>query len=195
MGLPQPLPGDIRHIILDRDGVLNREARGHGYILRPEDFEWLPGSLEALVMLSGLGMHISVASNQSAVGRGLMTPQQLERVLATMRTQAAAAGARIDAIYVCSHAPEAHCDCRKPAPGLIRSAVQESGIAAGETMLVGDDVRDVEAARAAGVRVVMVRTGKGLRASAQLQQRGEALPVFDDLAQIARAFQDRLSHE
>ncbi|HEY6457967.1 MAG TPA: HAD-IIIA family hydrolase [Steroidobacteraceae bacterium] len=195
MELPPPLPGDVRHLILDRDGVLNREAPEHGYILRPKDFVWLPGSLDALVTLCGLGMRISVASNQSAVGRGLMTPRQLERVLAAMRTQARAAGARIDAIYVCRHAPEAHCDCRKPAPGLIRCAVLDSGIAAAETMLVGDDVRDVEAARAAGVRVVMVRTGKGRRASAQLQEQGDALPVFDDLAQIARAFQDRITHE
>jgi D-glycero-D-manno-heptose 1,7-bisphosphate phosphatase len=61
--------------------------------------------------------------------------------------------------------------------------------------MVGDDVRDVEAARAAGIQVVMVRTGKGLRASARLQERGEAVPVFDDLAQIAHALQDRLTHE
>ncbi|MGC1459079.1 MAG: HAD-IIIA family hydrolase [Steroidobacteraceae bacterium] len=195
MGLTPRLPAPIRHLILDRDGVLNQEAAVHGYVLRPEDFKWLPGSLPALVMLSRLGLRISVASNQSAVGRGLMSPQQLEQVLAAMRTQAEAAGARIDALYICSHAPEAHCDCRKPAPGLIRSAVRESGIPQGETLVVGDDVRDVEAARAAGVNVVMVRTGKGLRASAELQQRGEVLPVFDDLAQLARALQDRLTHD
>ena len=155
----------------------------------------MPGSLQALVSLTGLGLRISVASNQSAVGRGLMTPRQLEQVLAAMRTQAEAAGARIDAMYVCSHAPEAHCGCRKPAPGLIRSAVQDSGIPQGETLVVGDDVRDVEAARAAGVNVVMVRTGKGLRASAELQQRGAVLPVFDDLAQLARALQDQPTHD
>jgi D-glycero-D-manno-heptose 1,7-bisphosphate phosphatase len=195
MGPTPRLPAPVRHLILDRDGVLNQEAAEHGYILRPEDFKWLPGSLPALVMLSGLGLRISVASNQSAVGRGLMAPQQLEQVLAVMRTQAEAAGARIDAMYICSHAPEAHCDCRKPAPGLIRSAVRDSGIPQGETLVVGDDVRDVEAARAAGVNVVMVRTGKGLRASAELKQRGEVLPVFDDLAQLARALQDRLTHE
>jgi D-glycero-D-manno-heptose 1,7-bisphosphate phosphatase len=195
MGLTPRLPPHIRHLILDRDGVLNQEAADHGYILRPEDFKWLPGALPALVMLAGLGLRISVASNQSAVGRGLMTAQQLEQVLATMRTQAQAAGARIDAIYVCCHAPEAHCDCRKPAPGLIRAALQESGIPADETLLVGDDVRDVEAARAAGIPVVMVRTGKGLRASAHLRERGDTLPVFDDLAQIARALQDRETHD
>jgi D-glycero-D-manno-heptose 1,7-bisphosphate phosphatase len=195
MGLMPRLPAPIRHLILDRDGVLNQEAPDHGHILWPEDFKWLPGSLPALVMLAGLGIRISVATNQSAVGRGLMTARQLEQVLAAMRRQAEAAGARIAAVYVCSHAPEAHCDCRKPAPGLIRLAVQESGICAAETLMVGDDVRDVEAARAAGVNVVMVRTGKGPDACARLQERGDLPPVFDDLAQLARALQDRVRHD
>jgi D-glycero-D-manno-heptose 1,7-bisphosphate phosphatase len=196
MGLAQPLPADIRHLILDRDGVLNREAPEHGYILAPEDFAWLPGSLQALVTLTRLGMRLSIATNQSAVGRGLMTLAQLDRVLAAMRTQAEAAGAHIDAVYFCPHAPAARCDCRKPAPGLIRSAVQASGIPTAQTLVVGDDVRDVEAARAAGVRAVMVRTGKGVRATAELLERDDPPPVFDDLAQLARNFaQDRPTHE
>ncbi|HEY1899688.1 MAG TPA: HAD-IIIA family hydrolase [Steroidobacteraceae bacterium] len=202
MEVRQPLPPDIRHLILDRDGVLNQEAAEHGYILRPEDFQWLPGSLQALVTLSRLGLRISIATNQSAVGRGLMSPRQLEQVLAAMRTQAQAAGAHIDGVYACPHSPGAHCDCRKPAPGLIRSAVQDSGIPPTQTLLVGDDVRDVEAARAAGVSAVLVRTGKGSRACAQLSEHGILLPVFDDLAHLARAFasqertiQDRLTHD
>lgn len=190
----QPLPVDIRHLILDRDGVLNREAAEHGYILRAEDFVWLPGSLQALSLLTRVGMRISVATNQSAVGRGLMTPQQLDRVLATMVSQAAAAGARIDAVFFCPHAPEANCDCRKPRPGLIRSAIQAAGIPAAQTLMVGDAVRDVEAARASGVRAALVRTGKGSGALAQLLERDAGLPVFDDLAQIAHSFADRITN-
>ena len=196
MEVAPPPAADIRHLILDRDGVLNVEAPDHGYILRPADFEWLPGSLEALVALCRLGLRISIASNQSAVGRGLMTAQALQQVHAAMLDQARAAGARIDGVYVCMHAPDAQCDCRKPAPGLILSAVQDSGIAARETLLVGDDGRDVAAARAAGVAAVLVRTGKGRRAAAQLLERGEALPLFDDLAHFARNFaKDRPGHE
>jgi D-glycero-D-manno-heptose 1,7-bisphosphate phosphatase len=193
MGLILPLPAQIRHLILDRDGVLNREAPEHGYILAPEDFVWLPGSLQALATLTRLGLRISVATNQSAVGRGLMTLAQLERVLALMRAQAEAAGAHIDAVYFCPHAPEAHCDCRKPAPGLILSALQDAGIPASQTLVVGDDVRDVAAAHAAGVRAVMVRTGKGAQPTTQLPERDALLPVFDDLAQIARNFADRIT--
>jgi D-glycero-D-manno-heptose 1,7-bisphosphate phosphatase len=195
MGSTQPLPIGIRHLILDRDGVLNQEAPDHGYILRPEDFRWLPGSLQALVALSRLGMRLSIATNQSAVGRGLMRPEELEQVLAAMRSQIRAAGGHIDGVYVCMHAPEANCECRKPAPGLIGAAVRESGIPLSQTLLVGDDVRDVEAARAAGVSAVLVRTGKGLHAFPRLQARGEAPSVFDDLAQIASIFQDRATHD
>jgi D-glycero-D-manno-heptose 1,7-bisphosphate phosphatase len=185
MAVTSPLPSGLRHVILDRDGVLNEEAADHGYILRAADFKWLPGAREALATLSRAGLRISIATNQSAVGRGLMTAQDLELVLATMLAQAEAAGARISGVYFCPHAPEAHCDCRKPAPGLIRRALHDSGIAAANTVVVGDDVRDVEAARAAGVAAVLVRTGKGLRAAAELHERGDMLPVFADLAQIA----------
>jgi D-glycero-D-manno-heptose 1,7-bisphosphate phosphatase len=102
-----------------------------------------------------------------------------------MLAQAEAAGARISGTYFCPHAPEAHCDCRKPAPGLIRRAIQDSGIAAAQTLVVGDDVRDVVAARAAGVAAALVRTGKGERAAAELNERGDMPPVFADLAQVA----------
>jgi D-glycero-D-manno-heptose 1,7-bisphosphate phosphatase len=192
MSLTQWLPTGIRHLILDRDGVLNEEAPDHGYVMRPADFKWLPGVLPALAMLSQAGLRLSVATNQSAVGRGLMTAQQLDLVLAAMRTQAQAAGANISAVYCCPHAPEQHCDCRKPAPGLIRAAIQEAGIPAVQTLLIGDDVRDVQAALAAGVTAVLVRTGKGLRAAAQLQANGDLPYVFDDLQQIARNLLNRI---
>jgi D-glycero-D-manno-heptose 1,7-bisphosphate phosphatase len=191
MAVTPPLPTGLRHVILDRDGVLNEEAANHGYILRPADFKWLPGALEALATMSRAGLRLSIATNQSAVGRGLMTAQDLEQIHAMMLAQAAAAGARISGVYFCPHWPEAHCDCRKPAPGLIRRAIQDSGIAAAQTVVVGDDVRDVVAARAAGVAAVLVRTGKGVRAAAALNERGDMLPVFDDLAQIA----EELLHE
>src|SRR3984885_6514915 len=201
MTLMQPLPTGIRHLILDRDGVLNEEAPDHGYILQPTEFKWLPGTLAALAMMSRAGLRLSVATNQSAVGRGLMSAPQLDLVFAAMRPRAQAAGAHISAVYCCPHAPEQLCECRKPAPGLIRAAIREAGIPAVQTLLVGDDVRDVQAARAAGVAAVLVRTGKGLRAAAQLQATSDPPQVFDDLAQFARNFvnriedQDRVTHE
>jgi D-glycero-D-manno-heptose 1,7-bisphosphate phosphatase len=96
-----------------------------------------------------------------------------------MLQEASEHGGRIDAVFVCPHAPEAGCSCRKPAPGLVLNAMNESGIAASDTVLVGDAARDQESAQAAGVRFVLVRTGKG-RAT-ELELAGADIPVFDDL--------------
>jgi D-glycero-D-manno-heptose 1,7-bisphosphate phosphatase len=180
---------------MDRDGVLNHEAPDHGYILSPADFHWLPGALEALALLRGAGIRLSVATNQSAVGRDLMNLEQLEAILASMRGQAAAAGGGIDAVFYCPHAPDADCDCRKPRPGLVTAAVQASGIEAGHTLFVGDDVRDVEAALGAGVAPVLVRSGKGAAAEARLRERGVTVPVYDDLLHLAHSLIKLPAHD
>jgi phosphoheptose isomerase len=175
----------IRHVILDRDGVLNREAPDGGHVRDPQAFQWLPGALEALAMLRQAGLRISVATNQASVGRGLMSLDQLEAVHQRMRTEAAASGGELDAVLVCPHAPDAACPCRKPAPGLIDAAVAASGIGAAETLVVGDDRRDLEAAWRAGVNAALVRTGKGAGTAPQLE--GLRVPVFDDLPALSRA--------
>jgi D-glycero-D-manno-heptose 1,7-bisphosphate phosphatase len=178
-------PTIFRHVILDRDGVLNREAEGAGYVREPAEFHWLPGALEALAILRRAGVRLTIATNQSGVGRGLMSAAQLAAVHAHMQAQAAAAGGALDAVLVCPHAPQALCLCRKPAPGLIQAAIVRSGIPAAESLVVGDDARDLEAARRAGVTAALVRTGKGRQTEAQLSATDVA--VYDDLAQLARA--------
>jgi D-glycero-D-manno-heptose 1,7-bisphosphate phosphatase len=177
---------NTRHVILDRDGVLNREAPDDGYILSVMEFDWLPGALQALTLLHGAGIRLSVATNQSAVGRGLMSVAQLEDILSHMCSRAAAAGGRIDAVFYCPHGPDEGCDCRKPRPGLLRAAVNASAIDPGHTVFAGDDVRDVEAALAAGVTPVLLRTGKGARAETQLHDLGFTVPIYDDLLQFAQ---------
>jgi D-glycero-D-manno-heptose 1,7-bisphosphate phosphatase len=174
-----------KHVILDRDGVLNREAQGLGYILEPAQFSWLPGALEGLAMLRRAGLYLSVATNQSGVGRGLMTLAQLNTVHARMQAEAAQYGAALDAVLFCPHAPDDGCRCRKPAPGLIQDALARSGIAANETLLVGDDQRDLDAAARAGIRAALVRTGKGRKTEALLKDAD--VPTYDDLPQLARA--------
>jgi D-glycero-D-manno-heptose 1,7-bisphosphate phosphatase len=177
----------IRHVILDRDGVLNREAHDGGYVLVPAEFDWLPGALAALALLRQAGVRITVATNQSAVGRGLMSPEQLESVHAKMRLEAAEYGGALDDVLFCPHAPEAQCDCRKPAPRLLLEAVNRSGIAGEETLVVGDDHRDLEAAARAGLSSALVLTGKGRATRAQLMRQGIATPAYDDLLQLAVA--------
>ncbi len=151
----------LRHVILDRDGVLNREAQDADYVREPSQFHWLPGALDALAILRRAGLRLTVATNQAGVGRGLMSLEQLAAVHARMQADACAHGGALDAVLVCPHAPEAHCLCRKPAPGLIQAAIARAGIgAAAESIVVGDDGRDLEAARRAGVAAALVRTGK-----------------------------------
>jgi len=174
-----------RHVILDRDGVLNREAPRAGYIRDPREFEWLPGALEGLAALRRAGVRISIATNQSGVGRGLMTAAELEAVHARMLAEAAASGGALDAVFVCPHAPEAGCGCRKPAPGLIDAALASGGVSAAETLAVGDDERDLEAAARAGIAAALVRTGKGRETEMRLC--GARVPTYDDLRALAQA--------
>lgn len=175
-----------RHLILDRDGVLNYEAPPPGFVLRPEDFRWLPGALEGLALLRGAGVRLSVATNQSGVGRGLMTLDQLQAVHARMQAEAEAAGGALDAVLCCPHAPGAGCTCRKPEPGLIRDAMTRCGIPAEQSLVIGDDERDLAAARHAGVSAALVRTGKGRITEARLPGRS-AIVVYDDVRALARA--------
>ena len=175
----------IRHVILDRDGVLNYEAPEGGYVREPGEFRWLPGALEGLALLRAAGLRLSVATNQAGVGRGVMSLEQLAAVHARMQAEAAAHGAPLDAVLYCPHAPEERCSCRKPAPGLIQAAVARSAIPASETIVVGDDERDLEAARRAGVAAALVRTGKGRRTEELMGNA--AVPAYDDLLQVARA--------
>jgi D-glycero-D-manno-heptose 1,7-bisphosphate phosphatase len=178
-------PAIFRHVILDRDGVLNREPEDGGYVRTAAEFHWLPGALEALALLHRAGVRLTVATNQAGVGRGLVSAPQLAAVHAHMQAQAAAAGGALDAVLVCPHTPEAQCLCRKPAPGLIQAAIARCGITAAETLVVGDDGRDLEAAHRAGVGAALVRTGKGRQTEAQLS--GTDVVAYDDLAQLARA--------
>jgi len=175
----------IRHVILDRDGVLNREAADGGWVSRPEDWAWEEGALEGLRLLTKAGLHISIVTNQSGVGRGVVVAEDVEAVNRRMLDEARDSGCRIDRVLVCPHGPDEGCRCRKPAPGLIEDAIEAAGIDASETVAVGDAVRDVQAAQAAGVEALLVRTGKGRATERQLD--GSGCKVYDDLEHAAKA--------
>jgi D-glycero-D-manno-heptose 1,7-bisphosphate phosphatase len=165
-----------RCVLLDRDGVLNRDLpRG---VLRPDELALLPGSAAAVARLRRAGYAVLLITSQSCVGRGWITPSELDTIHDQLRDELAIEGGRLDGIYACLHAPEAGCVCRKPAPGLIESARREWGFDPAVTWMVGDDVRDVQAALAAGVRPALVRTGKGEHSTRALPD----VPVHDDLA-------------
>ncbi len=171
----------VRHLILDRDGVLNVEGPS-GWVTHPDDWAWQRGALGALRRLC-IDRRVSVATNQSCIGRGLVDAEDVRAVHERMRTAARAAGARIDAVWLCPHAPTDGCTCRKPQPGLLLEAIRESGIPAAETLFVGDSTTDLEAGRRAGVAIVLVRTGKGEASASTMAADG--VLVLDDLDALA----------
>lgn len=173
-----------RHIILDRDGVLNVERSDGRWVSDWSEWQWCPGALEGLRMLSGTGIRISIATNQSGIGRGLVGRSDVDAVHARMVEEAAQVGATIDRVWVCPHEPGDRCQCRKPSPGLYLGAMEACGVTADETLALGDDVRDLQAAWSAGITAALVRTGKGRVTEATV---GPDVPAFEDLLDFAGA--------
>jgi D-glycero-D-manno-heptose 1,7-bisphosphate phosphatase len=154
--------GERGAVFLDRDGVINRNLPD--YVRRWDQFEFLPGALGALRDLARERLPVVVVSNQSAVGRGLMSSWDLEEINTRMLEVVMAAGGRIDGAYYCPHAPHEGCFCRKPAPGLLLRAMRRFGVDPGRSCLVGDSVADMLAAREVGITSVLVLTGRGQEA-------------------------------
>ena len=173
-------------IILDRDGVINQDSSA--YIKSPGEWIPIPGSLETIARLSRSGVRILVATNQSGLGRGFYSLATLGRIHAKMCSAVASSGGRIEAIFFCPHAPWEHCRCRKPAPGLIEAAIRRYRLIADETLVIGDSLRDIQAARAARTRPVLVQTGNGLATLARGDPSLVGVPVFRDLLHFARNF-------
>jgi len=172
-----------RVIFTDRDGVINRNSPD--YIKGPEEFEFLPGSREALRRLTESGFDIIVITNQSAVGRGFMTLECLEEIHRRMIAAVEADGGRILDICICPHQPGDGCACRKPEPGLLLAAQRKHRVDFSTAVMIGDSVTDIECALHAGIgTVLLVRTGNGATAAGELAARG-FLPDFiaDDLSQ------------
>lgn len=171
-------------VLLDRDGVINFDSPD--YILTPEQWRPIPGSLEAIAALGRAGIPVAIVSNQSALGRGMFDAMTMEAIHTRMIAAIETAGGRIAHTAYCPHAPEDNCACRKPKPGLLVETLQALGIRdAAQTVMIGDSTRDVEAAVAVGVRPVLVRTGYG-DAEAILAKARRLVPdiaVYDDLGQ------------
>lgn len=149
-------------VVLDRDGVLNRRPPRAEYVKTWAEFEWLPGAREALRLFQEAGYRVIVVSNQAGIARGAMTEGSLAGIHERMKADAAAAGGRIDAIYVCPHNWDAGCECRKPRPGLLFQAQRDHHLDLSRTWFVGDDERDGQAAEAAGCPWILVSEGEPL---------------------------------
>lgn len=173
------MPG--RFVILDRDGVINHDS--DDYIKTPEEWRALEGSLEAIARLTRAGFEIAVVTNQSGIGRGLLSEATLQQIHARMLAAIEAAGGRVAGIYYCPHRPQEGCGCRKPATGLLVRLKAELGFPLTHTPLIGDKASDVELARRVGARPILVRTGYGADTIDTLT--GSAVENYDDLAGAA----------
>jgi D-glycero-D-manno-heptose 1,7-bisphosphate phosphatase len=172
----------MKLIILDRDGTINHDS--DAYIKSPEEWRPIEGSLEAIARLTQADYRIAVATNQSGIARGLFDTTTLIAIHNTMQRALGQVGGRIDAFFFCPHAADSACECRKPRPGMLIEIAKRFNVSLDDTYMVGDALRDLEAAAAAGAKPVLVLTGKGKKT----QKEGGLPPgtiVFPDLAAFA----------
>lgn len=146
-----------RAVFIDRDGVLNRD--GPGYVTRPDDLILLPRAADAVALVNKSGLAAVLVTNQSGVGRGIMPLSALEAVHARLEKTLAEAGARLDLILSCVHAPWEACDCRKPRPGMLHHARDALGLDLTQCVFIGDKPTDIECGASAGCATALVLSG------------------------------------
>jgi D-glycero-D-manno-heptose 1,7-bisphosphate phosphatase len=176
----------MKLIILDRDGVINRDS--DLYIKSPEEWEPLPGSLEAIARLNQAGYRVVVATNQSGVGRGFYSMATLNAIHQKMHTAAQQVGADIDAVFFCPHMQDDNCDCRKPKSGMLVEIAKrfDINLRLESVVTVGDSLRDLQAGFVVGCVPYLVLTGKGQ----DTMSKGGLPPgtkVYADLAEVVEA--------
>lgn len=177
----------MKLVILDRDGVINFDS--DAYIKNPDEWNAIPGSLEAIAKLNQAGFRVAVATNQSGIARGLFDLDDLEAIHAKMEDAVAALGGELSGIFYCPHGPDDGCTCRKPEPGLLHAIAAELGTDLTGIPFVGDTVKDVQTALTVGAKPVLVRTGKGQQSETQLSDElRRQVRVFDDLGQAVEYF-------
>ena len=179
----------MKLIILDRDGVINEDS--DDYIKSPEEWIPIPGSLDAIARLNHAGYAVAIASNQSGIARGYFTLETLAAMSVKMNEMLSQHGGRIDALVFCPHGPKEGCDCRKPKPGMLIEIGNRFKTSLSNVIFVGDNINDVKAAQAAGVKPVLVKTGKGQQTIARLADEDiNHVDVYDDLEDVVNSLLD-----
>ena len=180
-----------RAVFLDRDGTLNVERH---YLHDPDQLEIIPGIGPALRRLMDAGYRLFIVTNQSGIGRKLFDVPALDTIHRKMIDGAREAGGDIGKIVYCPHHPDAGCDCRKPLPGLLNQLSQRYGVPLDNVPVIGDSVRDIDAALSVGARPILVRTGNGVRTRRVLSDRGIDVDTFDDLDAATDALLSQLGN-
>lgn len=170
------------YVLMDRDGVINYDSEH--FIKSPEEWQPIEGSLEAIALFNKHGYHVVVITNQSGLARGLLDEAMLEKIHAKMHQLTAEKGGNIDAVYVCPHGPNSGCICRKPKPGLLELFAADKNVSLKGIAFIGDALRDVQAAQAAGASPILVKTGKGQQTL--IDNPDLNIPVFENLYDAAK---------
>jgi D-glycero-D-manno-heptose 1,7-bisphosphate phosphatase len=170
-----------KYLLMDRDGVINQDS--DDYIKSAEEWQPIARSLEAIALLNQHGFRVVVISNQSGLARGYYTLEILEQMHTKMRRLLAEYGGAIDSIYICPHAPEANCNCRKPKTGLLTQFSHEKQVDLQGLFLIGDRFSDLAAGYAVGATPLLVKTGQGLRTLAA--HPNLTVPTFETLYDAA----------
>jgi len=168
------------HVLLDRDGTIIEDRN---YLADPDGVALLPGAVAGLRRLTQAGYRLALLTNQSGIGRGLFDLAAMHRVHERLADLLARHDIHLDGIFFCPHAPEEHCGCRKPLPGLFRQAECALGVRPERACVIGDKQADVELGRNVGARAILVRTGYGRNAESQVTDKADA--VVDDVAAAA----------
>jgi D-glycero-D-manno-heptose 1,7-bisphosphate phosphatase len=167
-------------VLLDRDGVLNEDRPDH--VKNPEELTMIPRAARAVARLNAAGHKVALVSNQSGLGRGLYDEEMLARIQEKLEAALRAERGHLDATFICPDAPWAATDRRKPGPGMLREAMDRFRLRGADVIMIGDALRDLEAAAKVGVRRILVRTGKGAVTQAKgLPPHVLPVEVRDDL--------------
>ncbi len=177
-----------RFVILDRDGTIIVK---HPYLAEAELVKLIPGTGEALRALRKMELGLVLITNQSAIGRGLLTLDGLAQIHARMNELLLAEGIKLDGIYFCPHTPEENCACRKPQPGLLLQAAGELGFGYKSCIIIGDNKCDIELAKRVGVPAILVRTGEGNLVAQEAARDPSLMPdaIVEDIGEAARIVQ------
>ena len=179
----------MKLLLLDRDGVINHESKD--FIKSPDEWRPIKGSLEAIARLSQARYDIVIITNQSGVGRGLLSADMLAEIHVRMIDLIQQHGGKIQGVLFCPHLPDDNCECRKPKTGLYADLAERINISFDGVYSVGDSVRDLIAAKQAGAIPVLVKTGNGRKSLKELAllpagQLEEPL-IFDNLYKFTDA--------
>ena len=156
-------------VFLDRDGTLNDDR---GYLTSPDQLTLLPGVPEGIARLNDIGVLVIIVTNQSAIGRGLMTFEDLQKIHDKLTDLLIPYQASLDEIFSCPHRPEEGCFCRKPSPGLLHQAAEHFSLDLSRCFFVGDKRSDLEAAQKVSVPGVLVMTSQYSQAALEARDKG-----------------------